>query len=107
MDEVHLFREAALAQTVASRWIFPEGNCCKACGACCTSVSCLCLQSSGPVCTAAERLSHRAGLGQSQGPRQASEGKLRRAAGVRVVRKPLLTALPSNFILSPKFTRRL
>lgn len=37
----------------------------------------------------AERLSHRSRLGRSQGPRQASVGKLRRAAGVRTVGKPL------------------
>ena len=78
MDEVHSFWKAALAQKVASRWIFPEGNCCEACGAC-TSVSCLCLQSSGPVCTACRALVPQSRAGTESGPQtgqcaQAEEG---------------------------------
>ena len=75
VDEVHLFREAALAQKAASLGgFFLEGNCCEACGAC-TSVSHLCLQSSGAVCTVRRALVPQIEAGTESGPQTGQCGQ--------------------------------
>lgn len=99
VDEVHLFWEAALAQKAASLGgFFQKETAVKPVGL--AQVFLICVFSPLELSAlSTECLSRRAGLGQSQGPRQASVGKLRRAAGVRTVGKPLCH---QNF--QPEFT---
>jgi len=102
MDEVHSSWTAALAQKVASLGgFFQKETAVKPVGL--AQVFLVCVFSPLDLSALpAERLSHRAGLGQSQGPRQASVRKLRRAVGVRVVRKPCVTSTFSPSSLWPR-----
>ena len=100
MDEVHSFCEAALAQKVASLGgFFQKETAVKPVGL----AQVFLVRVFSPLdlsALPAECLSHRAGLGQSQGPRQASVRKLRRAAGVRVVRRPCHQHFQPEFTLA-------